>query len=428
MWGMPIVNFHAMREGLKKVGVGYNDVAYQAKLQTWKLQFTTNNATTPYVHIFWNVSAGPVVVELPAVVGTGVGLFGNFLDAWQRPLDDVGNDGLDHGNGGKFLILPPNYQGEVPAGYIPLRQETNNGFAVLRMIIGEKSPAELSKMEQLVKKIQVYPLAQADNPPATRHIDIHDKLVDGIVRYDDSFFDGLNDMIQEEPIETKDLAMMGLLRSIGISKGLPFQPAKERRRVLLKGVAEARDYMFSYLFDSMPRFYGAGRHWINPVARSATQTAFNWLQPGYLDVDERAVMYRIAYTGMKRLGASSLYLASAHDSQGKRLDGAQSYKLNVPGNAPIRNFWSVTAYEDESAAWFRDVARANIDSLDKRIARNPDGSVDVYFGPQAPKGMENNWIPTVPGKTYFLLFRFYGPKKAVFDRSFKLDDLEPIHP
>lgn len=427
-WGMPLVNFHAMREGLRAAaGVGFNDVAYHSQTQNWKLQFTTNNGSTPYVFFSWNVKDGPVVVEIPAFLGQGVNLFGTLLDAWQRPLDDVGNDGLDRGRGGKYLLLPPGYQGQIPAGYIVLPQETYNGFTLLRCIVPDNSKTSLDKMTALVKKIRIYSLAEAAAPPATRHIDVYDKVVDGVAKFDASYFDHLNAMIQEERLEAKDAVMMGMLRTLGMGKGLPFKPDEKMHKVLDTAAAEAGEYMIDQFFhnNSVP-YYGPHSHWRNVAPLAALQTTSTWNMPGYLDVDGRGGIFRIAYTSMKRFGVSTFYLMDAYDNEGKRLDGGGSYKLTVPANVPVNDFWSVIPYDDDTAAWFKNQLRANIDSLDPSLKKNADGSIEVYFGPKAPIGKENNWIPTVTGKTYFLLFRFYGPKPAVFDRSFKLGEMQRL--
>ena len=164
VWSMPLMNFKAMRDALKKAGAGFNDVAYFSQIQDWKFQIATPNNTTPYVTIFWNVKEGPVVVDIPASV-KGVGIFGTLMDAWQRPLEDVGAKGKDGGRGARYLILPPGFQGEIPNGYIPLNQKTYNGFGLLRPIISSGSEENLKKAVAFVKKIQVYPLAKASNPP-----------------------------------------------------------------------------------------------------------------------------------------------------------------------------------------------------------------------------------------------------------------------
>lgn len=429
IWGMPLVNFHAMREVLREqAGVGLNDVAFFSRPQTWKLQFTTNNDTTPYVLAFWNTCRdGPLVFDLPAFADSGIGLFGTLLDAWQRPLEDVGTDGADRGRGGRYLLLPPAYQGPVEPGYIPLRQATCNGFTLLRPVIADTTDATLARMAALVQRIGIYPLAAAAQPPVTRHIDIYDRELDGIAHGDSHFFDRLDAMVQEEPVETKDLAMMGLLQAIGIGKGLAFAPDAATRALFDAAVREARDYMLDYSLErANPPYYGPGTHWRIATPASGKQTAFSWEMPAWLDLDGRAGIFRIGYTTVKRIGVASFYLMNGSDATGARLDGGRSYRLHVPAGVPARDFWSVLAHDADTAAWFRGQPRAGVNSLDKGLRRNADGSLDIVFAPVAPRDAGANWVPTVKGKQWFLLFRFYGPTAAAFDRSYRLPEVEPL--
>ena len=223
VWAMPILNATQFREGHKDCGVEYNDVAYNSKVQNWKFQTQTPNDTTPYVNFFWNVEDGPVVIEIPAS-GDGVGIFGTLMDAWQRPIEDVGAKGKDGGNGAKYVLLPPNYDGPLIPGAYTYPQRTNNGFAILRTIIPDSSPESLKKSEAFAKQINIYPLKQAANPPKTRYVDIYDKLMEGTVAMDETIFAKLNAIIQGEVIEAENRAMMGLLNQIGIRKGKLFDP------------------------------------------------------------------------------------------------------------------------------------------------------------------------------------------------------------
>ena len=209
VWSMPLMNFLAMRDGIRDDGgAGFNVVAYYSKVQNWRLQVTTANNTTPYLYIFWNLKDGPVVIEIPPSAD-GVSLFGTLMDAWQRPLEDVGARGKDQGRGAKYLLLPPGYQGPFHPEYISLPQKTYNGYTLMRPVIAGATDENLKKAEAFVKQIKVYPLAKAGNPPATKFVDLYDKDIDGIAHFDASYFNKLNSIIQEEVIEEKDLAMMG---------------------------------------------------------------------------------------------------------------------------------------------------------------------------------------------------------------------------
>jgi hypothetical protein len=171
IWSVPLMNYEAMRDGHKKgAGVGYNDVAYHSKVQTWELEIPTGNNTTPYVIAYWIVNDGPVVVEIPG--GTkDVSLFGDLMDSWQRPIWDVGPAGRDGGRGGKYLILPPDCQGVLPVGYLVSHLKTYEGYFLLRPVIADNSESNLKQAEQFVKQIKIYPLAKAEYPPETKHID-----------------------------------------------------------------------------------------------------------------------------------------------------------------------------------------------------------------------------------------------------------------
>jgi hypothetical protein len=426
VWGMPIVNFQAMRDGMKKdAGVGYNDVAYNSKVQTWRLRTTTNNNTTPYIFIFWNVKDGPVVVDIPPS-SKDVGLFGTLMDAWQRPLEDVGAKGKDQGRGAKYLIVPPGYQGPYPDGYITLPQQTFNGYTLMRPIIADASDENLKSAAAYVKTVKVYPYARADNPPKTKYIDIYDKDIDGITEFDASFYERLNMMVQEEPIESKDLAMMGLLKAIGIEKGVPYAPDPERKKILDTAGAEAHEYLLDqYVNGVIPPFYGKQK-WSSAVPPGGIPSGLEWDFPGYLDVDGRGALYYAVYTSVKNLGAATFYLMTAKDESGQYLDGGKNYKLSLPKDVPARNFWSAIAYNSANATWFENQPKAGVASSDKGLKTNVDGTIDIYFGPKAPAGQEANWVPTTPNNNYWLYFRFYGPEPAVFTKSWQLPDLEEV--
>ena len=423
VWGMPIVNFQAMRDGLKKdAGVGFNDVAYNSKIQTWRLRMTTNNNTTPYVFVFWNVKDGPVVVEIPPS-SKDVGIFGTLMDAWQRPLEDVGAKGKDKGRGAKYLIVPPGYQDPLPAGYITLKQKTFNGFTALRPIIADASDKNLEKAVEFIKGLKVYPYSKADNPPVTNFIDIYNKDIDGVTEFDASFYDRLNTMIQEEPIEMKDLAMMGLLKGIGIQKGIKYAPGPERIKILDAAGHKAHEYLLDqYVNGIIPPFYD-NKQWSSAVPPGAVPTGLNWDFPGYLDIDGRGAGYYAFYTSAKNLGAATFYIMTGKDQTGNFLDGSKNYKLSIPKDVPVENFWSIIAYNSEDGVWFKNQPKAGVASSDRGLIKNTDGTIDIFFGPKAKPGQEVNWVPTNVNTNYWLYFRFYGPHKEVFTKEWKLNDL-----
>ena len=426
VWAMPLLNFKGFRDGHAAVGVGYNDVAYHTKVQNWKFQTATPNDTTPYVNFYWNAKDGPIVVEIPPSAD-GIGIFGTLMDAWQRPLEDVGAKGKDGGLGAKYVMTPPGYDGGLPAGAHVYEQRTYHGFAILRPIMaGGATPENLAKAAEFAQRIKVYPLAQVDNPPATKYVDIYDKNVEMTPVLDGDIYGQLHEIIQEETVEEQNLAMMGLLRRVGLQKGAPFEPDAKARAIYAKAAPEALQYMIEQYHRHLnPRMY-EGKRWSVLSPPGVIRTGFTYEFPNHFDYSARGALYYAVISSVKTYGTATFYLDCAEDKDGNWLEGGNNYKLVVPPNVPARDFWSVVVYDLKTAAWIREMPKVGIDSLRKDLAKNEDGSVDVYFGPKAPLGMEANWIPTAPGRRFLLLFRFYGPEPAVFDGSFELNDVELV--
>jgi hypothetical protein len=425
VWAMPLLNFKTARDGHAAIGAGYNDIAYHSRIQDWKFQAATPNDTTPYVNFFWNVKDGPVVIEIPPS-GDGVGIFGTLIDAWQRPLEDVGAAGKDKGRGGKYLVLPPGYDGELLPGAYTIPQKTYNGFAVLRPIIADTSPQSIARATAFAKKIKIYPLSQIDNPPENRYVDIYGKAMEGIIKLDGSVYSELNDIIQEEVVEEKNMAMMGMLSRIGIRKGEPFRPDDAMKKVYASASADAHEFMIEQYHRVLNPFVYKGKRWSTLTPPGVAETGFTWEFPSLFDYNARGVLYYAIITSVKNYGAATYYLDLAEDEDGNWLDGGRNYKLNVPPNVPVRDFWSATVYDLESAAWIRGMPKLGIASSTEGIVTNRDGSVDIFFGAEAPDGLESNWIPTRKGRRFFLLFRFYGPEAGVFDGSFELNSMETL--
>jgi hypothetical protein len=363
------------------------------------------------------------VLEFPAAEGAG--LFGTFSDAWQAAVVEVGPTGDDAGQGGKYLIIPPDFKGEVPTGYLPVRSATYNGYAAFRAIPTTQSDEDVAKALALVKKLRLYPLAKADAPPEQKHIDISGKLFDGIARMDDTFFDSLAKMVNEEPVHARDMVAMGQLRSLGIEKGKEFTPDAATRVILKKAVAEAH----AAFMDASTRLtpHWPGGTWGSPSFFSDTgaKTGFTYQTENGLDVDGRGAMFFFACAPPKKLGAATFYLIAANDAANVPLDGGKSYRLRVPAHVPAKQFWAVTVYDLQTAAFLREAPNVEVNSYQK-LQKNADGSVDVFFGTKAPAGNESNWIYTAPGKPWVAAFRFYGPEKAVFDKTWVLPDIEEV--
>lgn len=425
VWAMPLLNFKQFRDGHKALGVGYNDIAYHTKIQDWKFQTATPNNTTPYVNFFWNIEDGPVVIEIPPSAD-GVGIFGTLMDAWQRPIDDVGAKGRDKGNGGKYVLVPEGYQGPLLPKAYTYHQRTNNGFAILRAIIPDSSPENVKKAAAFAKNIKVYPLAKAKNPPKNKYIDIYGEIMEGTPVLDETIYAELNEIIQEEVVEEQNLAMMGMLNRIGIQKGKPFKPDAKTKKIYAAAAPEALNFMIEQYHRHLNPWMYEGKKWSLLIPPGVVETDFTYEFPNYFDYHARGSVYYAIISSVKNYGSATFYLDIAETADGEWLDGSKNYKLVVPPNVPVKDFWAVTVYDLETASYSRDVSKSSIDSSLAGLEKNKDGGVDIYFGPKAPKGKESNWIPTVKDRRFFLLFRFYGPEKAVFDKSWQLNDIELI--
>ncbi len=427
VWGMPAVNYDLMRQEAKKAGIQENQVLYWSKPLDWHNQTLTPNPDTLYFMTFLNTKEGPIVVEIPPASDAG-SLNANFVDVWQMPLEDAGLHGFDKGAGAKLLVLPPGYEGKVPDGYTVLRPATYGSYALMRVSLKSHDPADVIKSVAYGLRIKVYPLALAATAPGTRFTDVDGRLFDSTIRYDASFFENLNRVVQEEPWLDRDRAMIDQLRSIGIEKGKPFSPDDATKPALEAGIGQARDWLAARYDAGLPPFW-EGSRWTYPAPPDLIEA----MQDGYADpniypVDSRGLVYSYAYIGIKRLGAGQFYLISIKDKDGESYDGAKSYRLRVPAGVPVEQYWSLTAYDRETHALIRNMDRASRASNNAELAKNEDGSVDIYLGPKAPEGKAANWIPTDPARKFELMFRLYGPKQELFDKTWRLPDVEEVAP
>jgi hypothetical protein len=424
-WGMSAVNYDLMlQEMLNKTDGKVNQVIYWSRPLDWHNQTLTPNPDAIYFMAFFNTKdAGPVVVEVPPA-DEGGSLNANFVDVWQAPLEDAGLYGIDKGAGLKFLILPPGYTGSAPANYTPLRPATFGSYALLRSNLKSHSDADVAKSVAYGKRIKVYPLSQAAEPSPTKFTDAADVVFDSTIRYDASFFTSLDRIVQAEPWLPRDRAMIDPLRSLGIEKGKPFNPDANTTAALETGIREAKAWLEAKYDAGLPPFY-ANSWWTVPALPellAAVQVDFN--DPDKYPVDARGLTYSFAYIGIKRLGAGQFYLISIKDKDGNAFDGSKSYRMTVPANPPIEQYWSATVYDRATHALVRDLPRASRSSQIPEMQKNADGSVNIYFGPTAPAGKDSNWVPTKPGGGFEVMFRAYAPSKAFFDKTWKLPDIE----
>lgn len=443
LWALPLINTLGMKVGSEKTfGAGYNVLPVWKKRLDAKTLVTTPNSDVIYAMSYVDLGKdGPIVFEAPP------GLQGILLDFWQRPIPvdggkffgDVGLPGPDEGKGGKFLILPPGYQGEVPSGYYVYRSGTNNVFVFLRAFY--QDPSDLSGAVKTMEGAKLYPLGAA-SPKPMEFPDASGIPANMLPITDATAFDELKKLVDSEGSNLADPDWLGMLAAIGIVKGQAFNPDANTRSVLEK--AARTGYKMSRVIGFEGTVAGRSfrvypdRRWLNPVADGTPDNpggpfdlAWRRKSDGYTDLETRIWFFTDYYSispGMLSQipGKGAKYMIAFTDSTGAPLSGGSSYRLNLPPNIPAGNFWSVTLYEAENASGLASGRPfPSLGSRDKPT-QNSDDSTDVFFGPKAPAGKEANWLETVPGKGYFAILRLYGPTEAAIDKSWKPSDVEPI--
>ena len=150
-------------------------------------------------------------------------------------------------------------------------------------------------------------------------------------------------------------------------------------------------------------------------------------QPGVLNLDDY-ISYFFLATGVTpaMVGAGSAQTWACLDSNGNPFDGGKNYKLHLPPNIPIKQDWSVVVYDNQTRSMLQtDQEYPSVGSTTPGLQVNSDGSVDVYFGPTAPAGEENNWVQTIPGKGWNILLRLHMPTQPWFDKTWRPGEIEP---
>jgi hypothetical protein len=420
LWGLPIVglfewqkahdNLFKVRNGQLVLFLSFEE----------KLGIMTPNFDTPYIGALADLEkSGPLVLEVPKGAMAGM-----ILDFWQRSLTDVGVVGPDKGQGGKYLILGPGHKDPKAAGYIVIRSTTWNVFCGVRLLDPDRARA----IRELVPKLRTYAWSQRANPPQEQVVPAGNVKWSQTPPTGMAYWDSLAQALAREPVQERDRFFMAMLKPLGIEKDKPFAPTDRQKKILtdaaVTGELMAKANTYTKRFEDA---YWPGMHWKDVLAVNTTQREKNFDQ-----LDERASYFYEAVAISEAMrsttsGFGQRYMGVYQDKDGGWLVGGNSYRLRVPANPPAKQFWSVTVYDEKNRQMLvNETKRMDISSRNPSVAKNADGSTDVYVGPTAPKGFENNWVQTKAGEGWFVLFRFYGPTEKLFDRSWVLPDFELV--
>ena len=426
---VPAASIEAIRLGQAELGAVKSNqaVIWDQTADSNQLYLTMNSDTVYTLSVLDLGTDGPTVVEVPPGMGPTT-----VNDAFFRFVVDMGPPGPDRGKGGKYLIVPDWFKGEVPKDvkdggqYFVARSPSMINVFVLRGFLVDGQPEPTSKL--IRENLKIYPLSQAANPPKMEFINASKKAFNTVHANTFEFYHELDNVIQREPLEFIDPELRGLAGSIGIKKGQKFAPDERMKKILTDAVAVGNGTARAISFrnrDARTAMYPNSQWKTTFIAND-----YRWLDGdgmAGMNADARTFFFYIATVNtpamvMKIPGKGSQYAMAATDSNGDPLDGGKKYKLNIPANVPAANFWSVCVYDPQTRSELQtgQLYPSKNNKRDKMVA-NADGSIDLYYGPpgSAPKGKEANWTETKPGKGWFTLFRAYGPLEPWFDKTWK---------
>ena len=453
------VNSAAIREGFLGIGVKDNELLIFSKLMDASSLFLTANADTVYFVGSIDLSNGPMVLETPPKA------LGTLDDSWWRWVIDFGAPGPDRGEGGKYLLLPPGYDGPMPeGGFYVARSRTTRVLVLGRSFLENDDPKPT--VDLIKSRTKIYPyeaggvgtsvaefltgkvkLGRVTPPPPTVFHEGSGVSFNTVPPSDFHAFELLNEVVQREPATALDPELMGPLAAIGIVKGKPFAPDARMKKILNDAAALANATARTLFMN--PRdpdwYYYPGSAWMNflfisgsefetPIPLVTKEGVKPFPPTGYRTLNARTAFF-YGVTGitpamsMRLPGIGSQYLFALVDADQNFFDGAKTYKVTLPKGIPEANFWSFTLYDNQTRSMLdtpQRYPRAGSQSYPSPAAEaDADGSTTIYFGPKQPEGVKRgNWIQTMPGKGWFTILRLYSPLEPFFDKSWRPSEIE----
>lgn len=422
LWALPMASYGAMAETKYKLGAGdYAVIVVDKAAESQQLVLTANQDTI-YMSGALDLSKGPMVIDVPP------GLLGTMNNIWQQPIVDIGGPfSPEQNKGGRFLILPPGYEGPMPAiSYHVVKSDTNTVVFYLRAI--PESKDDLPRLQKLVQTFKQYRLSEAKNPPKMTFVSMTGKKADFLTHEGFEYFESLARYVNANPPRPQDMYMLGMLETLGIAHGREFKPDKRMKQILTEAAKKGRAMVEVVAWH--PRVPNKDLH---PYDGSPWKKIFisedpTFHTPDYLAIDQRS-RYGFEAIGTSKSmtvaapGQGSQYIAVYQDDKGQWLTGDNTFSIHLPKNVPAANFWSLSVYDNHSRSLIQnDQGRATVGTVHGAVP-NADGSFDLYYGPKLPEGVpEANWIQTKPGVGYFVYLRLYGPLESYFDKTWRPGD------
>ena len=417
------VSGYALLDGNLAVGIVPNRVFGTMDTRPEQRGLTLNS-DTPYASVILDLRDGPLVVDIPAGA-----MLGAILNADQSWICDLGIPGPDHGEGGRYVILPRGTDRDAV--------DTGDGFVVQattrHVIAGLRAVPLEGNVERaiaLMTRTRVTPLDPASPWQEPEWIDLSGRPQDtspNRVQAGPAFWETLLRYITEEGTTAVDDGHLAELAVLGIRPGEPL-PANERivgilSRAAVEADAQLRVQSLADRRDDRVAWPDRQWEWVSLRPENA---AFQL--DGRLDVTARETWFYQAIATSpamfrRQAGGGSVYWFGARDSDGAYLDGGAAYSLSVPLRVPAKLFWSVTAYDAQSRSQIAtEQGNAALRSLFELGGYLDGDQVTLHFAPDAPQGAEDRWIRTVPGAGWFVYFRIYGPTEGAFDGSWRPGD------